>query len=559
MEQALGDDFSAVRLHDGPAAAASAQALGAAMYTSGTHIVVGGGQADPDSPAGRRALAHELHHVKQQAEGPVAGTRTHDGLMVSDPADSFERAADRTAEGIGSVPRSPAATASAQNESGGVVPGRARSSAPVVQRTLNDAITYATNNSIPGISTRRAVETYVRDLSKPADLRGGLLDAYNQGAVRQLQVTPATISSRFATLFDAFIQYLLENPEKAVEFFSSWTPKELWSFAQTSRVSRKTVQDFCIRFLPSYDDRYAFNLATQGLLLTQPPDKKYGGTHAVKPYKTHATSGYKWYQAARTGQGPIVLGALEDYQPMRDYTMYVRSEKEAANVEASARYLMAYPWSLLVNAALVTGAIHGERTIVGASDPSGKDKLFKDPYGLTVYGRELIQVVLVRKYSRGKDPVGPDLPEPATSGGLRLEPPQGTSRPTSPASIFEVEQALEAERTYETDRTASKLLSDLLNATGPMTPLLFDPSQATQADKLAKATKKKYDKLRKRLAPHHQLGVPKATLDPKVRAKLAEILKVIYPNLPADNKPVPSLPTWQVEKLENELQAIGLL
>jgi len=558
MEQALGADFSAVRLHDGPAAAASAQALGAAMYTSGTHIVVGGGQAGPGSPAGRRALAHELHHVKQQAEGQVAGTRTHDGLVISDPADPFERAADRAAEGIGSAPRSPAATASARNENGGAVPGRAQPSAPVVQRTLNDAITYAKNNTIPGINTRPDVEKYVRDLSKPADLRGGLLDAYNQGAVRQLQVKPAA-SSGFATLFDSFIKYLLENPGKAVEFFSSWTPKELWSFAQTSRVSRKTVQDFCIRFLPSYDDRYAFNLATQGLMLTQPPDKKYGGTHAVKPYKAHATSGYKWYQAALKGQGPIVLGALEDYQQMRDYTTYVRTEKEAADVEASARYLMAYPWSLLVNAALVTGAIHGERTIVGASAPSGKDKLFKDPYGLTVYGRELIQVVLVRKYSRGKDPGRPDLPEPATGGGLRLEPPQESSRPGTPANIFEVEQALEAERTYETDKTSSKLLSDLLSATGTMTPLSFDPNQVNQSEVLAKATKKRYDKLRQRLKPHHVNGVPNTTLDPQVRAKLAEILKVIYPNLPADNKPVPSLPTWQVDKFENELQAIGLL
>ncbi|GAA0242587.1 DUF4157 domain-containing protein [Cryptosporangium japonicum] len=91
MESRLGADFSEVRLHSGPAAAASAAALDARAYTSGEHVVLGAGGAD------RHTLAHELTHVIQQREGAVAGTATDDGLTVSDPSDAFERAAETDA------------------------------------------------------------------------------------------------------------------------------------------------------------------------------------------------------------------------------------------------------------------------------------------------------------------------------------------------------------------------------------------------------------------------------------------------------------------------------
>ncbi|MGE5758810.1 MAG: DUF4157 domain-containing protein [Gemmatimonadota bacterium] len=108
MGAALRADFSAVRIHDGPGAAASARAVGASMYTSGTHVVVGDAHASFDSITGRRALAHELYHVKQQSGGPVAGTPTDDGLAISDPSDPYERAAQRAADQIGNPPGSPA-------------------------------------------------------------------------------------------------------------------------------------------------------------------------------------------------------------------------------------------------------------------------------------------------------------------------------------------------------------------------------------------------------------------------------------------------------------------
>lgn len=91
MEARLGADFSDVRVHTGADARRSAQELGARAYTSGNHVVIGDGGGD------RHTLAHELTHVIQQRQGPVAGTDHGNGLHVSDPRDRFERAAEDNA------------------------------------------------------------------------------------------------------------------------------------------------------------------------------------------------------------------------------------------------------------------------------------------------------------------------------------------------------------------------------------------------------------------------------------------------------------------------------
>ncbi|MEU3500530.1 aldo/keto reductase [Streptomyces hundungensis] len=91
MEARLGADFTGVRIHDGPEAKASAAEVGARAYTSGDHVVIG------DNGADKHTLAHELTHVIQQRQGPVTGTDRGDGLRVSDPSDTFERAAEANA------------------------------------------------------------------------------------------------------------------------------------------------------------------------------------------------------------------------------------------------------------------------------------------------------------------------------------------------------------------------------------------------------------------------------------------------------------------------------
>ncbi|MER6631458.1 DUF4157 domain-containing protein [Streptomyces sp. NPDC000987] len=94
MESRFGTDFSDVRLHTGAAAARSARTIGARAYTSGSHVVIGDGGGD------RHTLAHELTHVVQQRQGPVAGTDNGAGLRISDPSDRFEREAESNARRV---------------------------------------------------------------------------------------------------------------------------------------------------------------------------------------------------------------------------------------------------------------------------------------------------------------------------------------------------------------------------------------------------------------------------------------------------------------------------
>jgi hypothetical protein len=91
MEARLGADFSDVRVHQDSQARASAAEIGARAYTSGNHVVIGEGGGD------KHTLAHELTHVIQQRQGPVAGTDNGQGLSVSDPSDRFEHEAEANA------------------------------------------------------------------------------------------------------------------------------------------------------------------------------------------------------------------------------------------------------------------------------------------------------------------------------------------------------------------------------------------------------------------------------------------------------------------------------
>jgi hypothetical protein len=66
-------DFSRVRVHAGEDAARSASDVGANAYTVGEHVVFGAGRFGPDTPDGRRLIAHELTHVVQQSRAGRIG------------------------------------------------------------------------------------------------------------------------------------------------------------------------------------------------------------------------------------------------------------------------------------------------------------------------------------------------------------------------------------------------------------------------------------------------------------------------------------------------------
>src|SRR5579885_3225071 len=97
LEPRFNYDFSGVRIHSGPLAAASARAVGAHAYAVGHDVVFGEGKYAPATTEGRKLLAHELTHVVQQA-----GTASAPGpdLKIGSENDASEREADKTAEQI---------------------------------------------------------------------------------------------------------------------------------------------------------------------------------------------------------------------------------------------------------------------------------------------------------------------------------------------------------------------------------------------------------------------------------------------------------------------------
>lgn len=92
MENYFGRSFADVRIHADERAAASARALGAAAFTTGSSIVFDGGHYAPSSREGARLLAHELAHVAHGARA------TEHRPGVAPPSARAEAQADRAAE-----------------------------------------------------------------------------------------------------------------------------------------------------------------------------------------------------------------------------------------------------------------------------------------------------------------------------------------------------------------------------------------------------------------------------------------------------------------------------
>ncbi|HEY0866642.1 MAG TPA: DUF4157 domain-containing protein, partial [Fimbriimonas sp.] len=95
MEPSFGRDLGGVRVHTDARAAESARAVNAHAYTVGDHIVFDHGRYDPNHPAGRRLLAHELAHTVQQAPFQRSPSAP---LEISPESSCLEREADSAAE-----------------------------------------------------------------------------------------------------------------------------------------------------------------------------------------------------------------------------------------------------------------------------------------------------------------------------------------------------------------------------------------------------------------------------------------------------------------------------
>jgi Domain of unknown function (DUF4157) len=119
MESRFDNDFSDVRVHTDAKASDSAKSVNAHAYTVGSNVVFRSGMYEPESERGQRLLAHELTHVVQQRSGPVSGTPAPGGILLSDPSDAFEQAAERSADRVmagEATSAGPAAAPSVQRE-----------------------------------------------------------------------------------------------------------------------------------------------------------------------------------------------------------------------------------------------------------------------------------------------------------------------------------------------------------------------------------------------------------------------------------------------------------
>ena len=101
METGFGQDLRAVRIHDHAAAHDSACSMGALAYAAGNDIVFAAGRYQPETPAGKALLAHELAHTVQQggvqakADGPLPASADRAMEAEADHAAAAVMAGDR--------------------------------------------------------------------------------------------------------------------------------------------------------------------------------------------------------------------------------------------------------------------------------------------------------------------------------------------------------------------------------------------------------------------------------------------------------------------------------
>jgi len=535
--------------------------LNAHAYAQGTDIHLASGQ--------ERHLPHEAWHVVQQAQGRVRPTMQMKGAVSVNDDVGLEKEADLMG---GQAMQMESESVRRVNKSRDVrKSGLASASAAVLQpvwvRADSGEVSWVDTDDLSDLEATHEEHkeaeghpqgrVYVKkklelQLSSPPSM------------IDELDVSDAALELSNAILND--------KSSLSIQFFQCLDSKTLWAFSQTSEISRKMAQEFVITYFPMYKDRFIFNLATKGLLLTTRPSEKYGGKIEKPFYPEHATSGFKWYSAALTGSGVIVLGDLKDYESMREYDKLFHSREEAESVESNAKYLMAWPWSLLVNSALVTGAIHGKRKVIGAS-PITKESVYKKPdnkdtFGMTVYAREMIQLILKHEYDiKTQEDLDEakklEYPEPATGGGFLLTPtldPERRFRKEKPyATIFDVGEPEEKpyatifdvgepeEKLYGKEEQAETLVLELRPP--KYRPIDFDPNKMDRIKFEGKKEKKAYDELRKNMKQKLDMFKEQSQLVPEdLNAMIAEI----YPN-GTEEASLPSIPKWKREEYTKKL------
>jgi hypothetical protein len=105
METKMSGDFGDVQLHTGPRAAAAAESIDARAFTVGTHVAFNSGEYRPDSYEGKKLIAHELTHVRQQTRGTLSRRPKPESTPAMDPDSRFEREAEEISREVTAEPQ----------------------------------------------------------------------------------------------------------------------------------------------------------------------------------------------------------------------------------------------------------------------------------------------------------------------------------------------------------------------------------------------------------------------------------------------------------------------
>jgi hypothetical protein len=164
MEARVGHDLGHVRVHADSASADAAEALGAAAFTFGNHIVFGRGRFASDSTDGSRLLAHELAHVVQT---PTRAATAEAIGRPDSPGELQARAiADRPSGRPTAAPITPAKAGTVQRVLEVRPPGRGEASAFDRRQELIDRM-----NAQSSAVTYRLVGRVIRyDVLDPANV-----------------------------------------------------------------------------------------------------------------------------------------------------------------------------------------------------------------------------------------------------------------------------------------------------------------------------------------------------------------------------------------------------
>lgn len=214
MEERLGHRFDDVRVHSGPEATRAAALLEAEAFTSGRDIVFGSERYRPETPEGRRLLAHELVHTLQQGRDSSASQQQGSGIAVrvDDPS---EREADAAVDEIAGGSRLPS--------------GFVTVSAPAARRRIARQATAALARQAPVEvpESPEAVEAVTEQIERL--LIFDPQDTYGRVRRRVVRLAPSTrrailtqlssrVSAQAAARLTAIVAELAPSPGEAEPF-----------------------------------------------------------------------------------------------------------------------------------------------------------------------------------------------------------------------------------------------------------------------------------------------------------------------------------------------------